>query len=250
MGAGRAGAGDSHVRALGTEGDRDQTGGRVGQEVRQEHRRNPIGSALEQNLVLREHLVDAPRSRAEHDPDAVGAFGGHVQARVSAGFLCRDQCELRAAVHVPQVLGRDVHFGLEVLDLTADAHAELGRVEQGDGVDAGTTGKQVSPGLGRAVAHRRDGAEASDHDTARLSHTGSLWRKRKFGRQAALWCTSQSALGLLAGTILARSEQRYDRVVDADGLHVAADATDQARQDLAGSDLDERVDTVGDHLAH
>ena len=47
-----AGAGDGHVRAFGAERDRDQARRRVGQEVRQEHRRHAVWAALEQDLLL------------------------------------------------------------------------------------------------------------------------------------------------------------------------------------------------------
>src|SRR2546428_7242838 len=85
---------------------------------------------------------------------------------------------------MPQLFGRNVDFGLEVLDFAADTHPEAGWIEQRDRVDAGATCEQVRPALGDAVANARDGAEARHHDAPRraISHQLSAVSKSlRFG---------------------------------------------------------------------
>src|SRR5215469_3844927 len=66
-----------------------------------------------------------------------------------------------------QLFGRDVFFGLEAFDFATDADVKPTSIEQRDRVDARAPAEQVGPRFGNAVADRRDGAQASHHDTPR-----------------------------------------------------------------------------------
>ena len=104
MAARCAGAGDRHVGAFGAERNRHQAGRGIRQEVRQEHGRDTIRPALDQNLLLTEDLLDPARGGAQNHADALGTLFVDLQASIGDSFLRRDQRELRAAVHVPQLL--------------------------------------------------------------------------------------------------------------------------------------------------
>ncbi len=111
--------------------------------MRQEHWRDTVRATLEQDLLLGQDPFETAGGRPDDDPDSLGAHGGNIERSVGHGFFGRDQGKLGAAVHVPQLFGRDVVLRLEVLDLAADLHAEGGGIEQGEAGDAGAAGKQV-----------------------------------------------------------------------------------------------------------
>jgi hypothetical protein len=73
--------------------------------------------------------------------------------------------ELDEAVHALGLLGRDVLFRVETLDLASDARGVLRSVEVGDGPDAGLSGHQVLPACRKVVTKGGDGRKAGHDDT-------------------------------------------------------------------------------------
>ena len=98
---------NGHVRAFGAERDRHQARGGIRQEVRQEHGRDAIRPAFDQNLLLTQDLLDPARGGAQNHADALGALFIDLQASIGDGIFRCDQRKLRAAVHVPQLLRRE-----------------------------------------------------------------------------------------------------------------------------------------------
>ena len=62
--------------------------------------------------------------------------------------------------------------GVEVLDLAADLHRQIGRVTERDAADAVAAAAQALPERGRVTADRRDGADAGDENAMQLPRRG------------------------------------------------------------------------------
>ena len=114
--------------------------------------------------------IDAAERQAQDHAHPLAVFLPNVEARIDHGLAARHHRQLRAASHAPRFLGRDERVRVEVLNLGGAVRRIGAGIELGRFGHTGAAGDQGLPGLRRGVAHRRDRAQASDHDaTARRS---------------------------------------------------------------------------------
>jgi hypothetical protein len=69
-------------------------------------------------------------------------------------------------VHAPRFLGREVLGHVEALNFAGDTRLERRGVEAADPDNATGAGDDVPPGIGDVVAHRRNGSQTGDDDSA------------------------------------------------------------------------------------
>ena len=100
VGAGRAGSRDGQVGALGAEGHRDNTGGRIEGDDGDKVWMDTMGFLLLielSDLTLAHH--HPAHAGPNDDSDAVRVFLRHLETRVSQRFLRGDEGKLSVAVH-------------------------------------------------------------------------------------------------------------------------------------------------------
>ena len=105
VGARRARRDDRVVRAVDPERDRELPGDRVDEDVRQEVRRDAVGPALAQDVVLLEDAGNATDRGAEDDPDPRRVEP--VQVRVVERLPAGRDAEQDVALELPRLLRRD-----------------------------------------------------------------------------------------------------------------------------------------------
>ena len=120
-------------------------------------------AALEPCLLLARDTADVAHRRAENDPDPLRRVSAE-QAGIVHRFLACGQRELRIARELAQLFGRRQAGRVEVLDLGADAHGIVARIESLDEVDPALPRHEPIPGRGDIVPERRDGTKPGDDD--------------------------------------------------------------------------------------
>ena len=167
--AGRAGGDDGVVGALDPERDRDLSRGRVDEDVRQEARRDAVGAAVAEDVVLLHDPQKAADRRTEEDPDPVRVEV--LEPRVAHRLVRCGDGEEHVPLELSRLLRRDQTGRVEVLHLGGDPHRKARGVERADPVDTALSGERRAPGRRRVEAERGDGSDTGDGDT---SHSATL----------------------------------------------------------------------------
>ncbi len=171
--AGCAGGGHREVGPACAEGHRDHAGRAVGQEVRDQSRRDAAWPFRVEDGLLFDHHVSAAHTGAEDHSDARRVLGRHVEAGVGHRLLRGRQRVDRGALELPKLLAIDVRFRVEVRELTGD-WIFVGRgVERLDGADAGAAGGEALPRRLDVVADGRQQPEARHDNSAHEISRGS-----------------------------------------------------------------------------
>ena len=160
--AGRAGRDGREVRAGDAELDRDLAARGVDERRGDEERRDAVGAALEEDLLLLGDRRDAADRGADEDADPRRVE--LLDTRLVPGLLRGGDGEEDVAIHPPRLLGRDQRRGIEATHLAGDPDRELARVEALDEPDPAAARDGRLPGREGIEADRGDGAEGGDGD--------------------------------------------------------------------------------------
>ena len=150
------------VLPLEAELDRDLPARRVDEHGRDEERRDAVGAALGEDLLLLRDRRDAADRRPDEDPDA--RCVDVLESRVVPRLLRGGDGEQDVAVHPPRLLRRDEVAGVEAAHLGRDPHGVLGGVERLDPPDAAPARHGRVPRRRGVEPERRDRPETGDHD--------------------------------------------------------------------------------------
>ena len=152
------------VRAAQPQIDRDLTGRRVDEYVREEPRRHPVVASFAAHAVLLEDPDDAADRGSDQDPGPrrIDALDAGIRPRLPR----RRDREHDVPLEPARVLGADDRLGLEPLDLRGDSNGEVARVEGADPVDAARPGDGSVPRRPGIEPERRDCSETGDDDAA------------------------------------------------------------------------------------
>jgi hypothetical protein len=159
---------------------------RVEHQLGDGERADAIRSLENQPPLLLFDLVETADAGADDGAAHVGIVFREVDPRVLHGVGAGDQCELGEAVDPLYFLRLDVACGGPVVDVAAELHLVVGRVEELDRVNAAFTSKHALPQIPDFEAQGGDGANASyDNSSFHRSTSTSCKRARRGGGQIA-----------------------------------------------------------------
>ena len=162
-GAGR----DRHpVGPLAAKANRQNARAQVGDDLRDQKRRNAPRSDLAQPVASRLHRGDAAHARADDTADARRVFPGDFQPRGLLGHQTSGEHVLLEGIESPRVLAVHPAQGIEALHLTGNARLVTRGVKPRDWPNAVLARDERLPRLLRADAERGDEADAGDDDAS------------------------------------------------------------------------------------
>ena len=177
MRARSAGAGEHHVRALGTRGDGKLARGHVGDQHGDHEGGNLARPGLDEAGVEHFDGVQAAEPHAEDDADPTGVVVIDDEAGMLHQHVARGDGELDEAVHTAGLFGGNaVGFRIEPFDFAGNAGIKAGGVKEGDGPDARLPRKKIIPGFGDVAAERRQRRETG-YNNAFAAHNSLMKQK-------------------------------------------------------------------------
>ena len=172
-----AGAGEHHVRALGTRGDGKLARGHVGDQHGDHEGGNLARPGLDEAGVEHFDGVQAAEPHAEDDADPTGVVVIDDEAGMLHQHVARGDGELDEAVHTAGLFGGNaVGFRIEPFDFAGNAGIKAGGVKEGDGPDARLPRKKIIPGFGDVAAERRQRRETG-YNNAFAAHNSLMKQK-------------------------------------------------------------------------
>ena len=245
--AGRAGRHDAHVVADGAGLDRDHPGRGVHEAVGDERGRDAVRALLREDLPVLDHQLLAAGAGAEHDADVLAVLVGDLEARVRDRLLrrrrrrttWRARCARTALASIQSVATKS--WTSPATLWAYGVGSKRVRMPSPD-----TPLSRFDQAVVLVVADGADDAEAGDDDAAGvigLAHVvpfagagGTALRRSRRSRRP------RPRVGERDGEAVGRGG-----VVEGERHDVGRDAPDQAGEDAAGADLDERGDAAGPH---
>ena len=169
--AGGAGGRNGEVGAANAVGHRNLARRRIRQHHRNHQRADLLRPFFEERADAFDDGLDAADTGAANAADVVAIFGGNFQAAVFDCLFGRHQRELGDAVGAARFAAAEHEFGVEVLDLAAEAVFQMAGIKTLDIPNAGFAGGGVLPGFFYVVPRWANDAHAG-HDDATSFHDG------------------------------------------------------------------------------
>src|ERR1019366_7472611 len=130
---------------------------------RDQERREPAGTAFEQNFELLGGGGQTADAGADDDADFVAVFPVGVESGIEQRLVPGENAELRITIRPPDFLWRRKRRQrIKMFHLAGDLRGERRRVERGDAVNAALAGDEFAPENIELMSQRGDDAQTGD----------------------------------------------------------------------------------------